>query len=374
MGEKLVNKPFKTIMATLVLGFAQAVAAEPYNLPIQLDYALIKKVVANQLFTGEGGAAEVWKDKHKCSFLKLFNPRISGEGGQIKLLNDVQAQFGTAFGGQCITVLVWDGALETFQKPKISADQSVLSLPVTKANAYDRQGRQLTIDKLQDLIRKVAAPKLAAVKVDLNKSRGDMEKTLTGFLPPEKSEEVKKVLSTLKFGSAEANDDGIKVKMAFDAPIKKESPKPEAPFSDAEQKQWQTTWQEWDGFLAKAINQAASETKSQELRKTLTDILSESRSAFQAGLKAQSPETADPVRVFFTRTWQKLAPQMRTLAKELPEIEGLRYMTFIAATDVIYELENLGAPFGLEISSDGLRKLARMVMAGKQQAEAKRSP
>ncbi len=369
-----MNKPFKTIMATLVLGFAQAVAAEPYNLPIQLDYALIKKVVANQLFTGEGGAAEVWKDKHKCSFLKLFNPRISGEGGQIKLLNDVQAQFGTAFGGQCITVLVWDGALETFQKPKISADQSVLSLPVTKANAYDRQGRQLTIDKLQDLIRKVAAPKLAAVKVDLNKSRGDMEKTLTGFLPPEKSEEVKKVLSTLKFGSAEANDDGIKVKMAFDAPIKKESPKPEAPFSDAEQKQWQTTWQEWDGFLAKAINQAASETKSQELRKTLTDILSESRSAFQAGLKAQSPETADPVRVFFTRTWQKLAPQMRTLAKELPEIEGLRYMTFIAATDVIYELENLGAPFGLEISSDGLRKLARMVMAGKQQAEAKRSP
>jgi hypothetical protein len=37
----------------------------------------------------------------------------------------------------------------------------------------------------------------------------------------------------------------------------------------------------------------------------------------------------------------------------------------------MYELENVGAPFGLEISSDGLRRLARMVMAGKQQAEAK---
>jgi hypothetical protein len=59
------------------------------------------------------------------------------------------------------------------------------------------------------------------------------------------------------------------------------------------------------------------------------------------------------------------------LAKELPEVEGLRYLTFIAATDVMYELENIGAPFGLEVSSDGLRRLARMLMAGKQQAEAK---
>lgn len=366
-----MNKYFLTIAISLLAGVAKTSAADPYNLPIQLDYALIKKAVVSQLFTGEGGAAEVWNDKHKCSFLKLYNPRISGEGGQIKLLNDVQAQFGTALGGQCITVLAWDGALETFQQPTISADQSVLSLPVTKANAYDRQGRQLTIDKLQDLIKRAAEPKLAEVKIDLNKSRGDMERTLTGFLPKENAGEIKKILATLKFSGAEANDEGVNIKLAFDAPLKKVAPKPEAPFTEAEQKQWQANWQEWDGFLSKAINQAASETQSQELRDTLTEILLESRSAFQAGLKAQSPESADPVRVFFTQTWQKLAPQLRTLAKELPEIQGLRYMTFIAATDVIYELENIGAPFGLEVSSDGLRRLARMLMAGKQQAEAK---
>ncbi|MGZ8931652.1 MAG: hypothetical protein ACXW0O_11740, partial [Methylosarcina sp.] len=44
-----------------------------------------------------------------------------------------------------------------------------------------------------------------------------------------------------------------------------------------------------------------------------------------------------------------------------------RYMTFIAATDVIYELENLGRPFGLEISSEGLRRLGRMLIAGQQE-------
>jgi hypothetical protein len=364
-----VNNFFR-ILVICLMGLAKTASADPYNLPIQLDYGLIKKAVVSQLFTGQGGAAEVWNDKHKCSFLRLYNPRISGENGQIKLLNDVQAQFGKAFGGQCIPFIAWDGALETLQQPTISADQSILSLPVTKANAYDKQGRQLEIGQLQDLIRKVAEPKLAQVKVDLNESRGDIERTLTGFLPKENAGEIKQILSTLKFGGAQANDDGIKVNLAFDAPLKKVAPKPEAPFT-AEQKQWQATWQEWDGFLSKAIDQAANETQSPELRDTLTEILLESRSAFQAGLKSHSPESSDPVRVFFTDTWQKLAPHMRTLAKQLPEVEALRYLTFIAATDVMYELESIGAPFGLEVSSDGLRRLARMVMAGKQQAEAK---
>ncbi len=366
-----MNKVFVMITLSLLAGLAPPAYAEPFTLPLQLDYGLIKKAMVNQLFKGEGGGAEVWHDKHKCSFLKLYNPRVSGENGQIKLLNDVQAQFGTGFGGQCITVLAWDGALETFQQPTVSADHKVLSLPVIKANAYDKQGKQLTIDKLQDLIKKVAEPKLAALKVDLNESRDDMERTVAKYLPPEKKDEVNKLLSTLQFGEAEANDQGIKVKLAFDAPLKKVDPKPEAPFTAAEQQQWQTLWTEWDAFLSKTINQAASETQSPELKATLTGILAESRTAFQAGLKSQRPDSADPVRVFFTQTWQKLAPQLKILAKELPEVEGLRYLTFIAVTDVIYELENLGAPFGLEISSDGLRRLARLVMSQKQQqAEA----
>jgi hypothetical protein len=350
-------------------GLNNSVSADPYTLPLHLDYGLIKKAVVSQLFTGEGGGAEIWRDKHKCSYLKLFNPRISGENGQIKLLNDVQAQFGTGFGGQCIPVLAWDGALETFQQPSVSADHTVLSLPVTQANAYDKQGRKLTIDKLQELIKKVAEPKLAAVKVDLNESRDDMERVLMNYLPPENAGEVKQILSTLKFNTAEANEDGINVALSFDAPLKQSAPKPQAPFTAAEQQQWQAIWQEWDGFLNKAINQAASETQSPELRGKLTGILAESRSAFQAGLQAQRPDSADPVRVFFTQTWEKLAPELRTLAKALPEVESLRYVTFIAATDVIYQLENIGAPFGLEVSSDGLRRLARLVMSRNQQAE-----
>ncbi len=367
-----MNKCSVITVFSFLIVFAKNGQADQFTLPVQLDYSLIKKALVTQLYKGTGNTAELWNDKQGCSYLKLSDPQVSGQKGQIKLLNNLQARFGTGLGGQCVTLIEWGGVLETLQQPTIDSAQSVLSLPITKVTATDREGRSVSNNKIQELINRVAEPKLSAVKIDLNESRADIEKTVSEFLPKENAAEVKEMLNTLKFSSADANDNGVAIKLAFNAPAKVEAKKPSAPLSEAEQKQWQANWQEWDAFLSKAIQQASDDAKSPELRDALMEILLESRSAFQAGLKEHDANGDDPVRVFFTQTWQRLAPQLKTLAKELPEIQGLRYMTFIAATDVLYELENIGAPFGLDISSDGLRRLARILIAGKtQHIEAK---
>jgi hypothetical protein len=224
------------------------------------------------------------------------------------------------------------------------------------------------------LIKRFAEPKLGAVKIDLNESRGNIEQTLTHFLPKENAAEVKNIIDSLKFSDVKAGDNSIGINLDFNAPAKMVAAKQPAPaFSEAEQKEWEAAWQQWDAFLSSAIKQASEDTQSQELRETLMEILMDSRAAFQAGLKDHDAEGADPVRVFFTDTWQRLAPVLKTISKELPGIQGLQYITFIAATDVIYELERIGAPFGLDVSSDGLRRLARILIAGKQQqTEAKK--
>ena len=362
-----MNKCSVITVFSFLMIFAKNGVADQFTLPVQLDYSLIKKALITQLYKGAGNTAELWNDRHGCSYLKLSNPEVSGQNGQIKLLNNLQARFGTGLGGQCVTIFEWGGVLETLQQPTINSTQSVLSLPITKVTATDRKGRSVSNDQVQELINRFVEPKLSAVKIDLNESRADIQKTVTEFLPKENAAEVREILNTLKFSSTDANDNGVAIKLAFNAPAKVAAKKPAAPLSDAELKQWQANWQEWDQFLSKAIQQAADDAKSPELRDTLMEILLESRSAFQAGLKEHDANGDDPVRVFFTQTWERLAPQLKTLAKELPEIQGLRYMTFIAATDVLYELENIGAPFGLDISSDGLRKLARILIAGKQQ-------
>ncbi|MDI1230314.1 MAG: hypothetical protein PSV18_09790 [Methylobacter sp.] len=364
-----MHKSFITTAFGLLLLFARNGAADQLSVPVQIDYSLIKKVLVSQLYTGKNTTAELWNDQQGCSYLRLSNPEINGKNSQIQLLNQVQARFGTGLGGQCLTVLEWAGILETFQQPTLDSAHSVLSFPITRVTAYDRDGHHLTINKLQELIKRVAEPKLASVKIDLNQSRGNIEQTLAHFLPKDNAAEVKEILKSLKFNSITAGDNGIGIKLDFNAPAKRVVAEPAAAFSESEQQQWQSAWQQWDVFLSSAIEQASRDTQSPELRETLMGILMDSRTAFQAGLQNHDADSADPVRVFFADTWERLAPALKTIAKELPGIQGLRYLTFIAATDVIYELEKLGAPFGLDISSDGLRRLGRILIAGKQEQQ-----
>lgn len=369
MNKLLVTSVFGLLTITSTIS-----VADQRSIPVQIDYSLIKKVLLTQVYKGLNNSAELWNDRHGCGHLTLSNPELNGQQGQVRMINQVDAKVGTQLGGQCLTLLEWSGTLETLQQPTLDGSNSVLKFPITKATAYDPQGRQLTIDKLQDLIKRFAEPKLSEVKIDLNESRRNIEHTLTGFLPKENIAEVQTLLNSLKFNNVQAGDNGINVKLQFDAPNKLAPKKPEPAFNAAEQQQWQAAWQQWDEFLSSAIKQATNDTQSPEVRETLMEILMDSRAAFQAGLKDQGNTDKDPVRVFFTDTWVRLSPVLKTIGNELPGAQSLKYLTFIAATDVIYELESIGAPFGLDISSDGLRRLARLLIAGKQEAEVKITP
>ena len=170
-----MNKYSVITAFSLLTLFAKNGVADQYTLPVQLDYSLIKKALVTQLYKGAGNTAELWNDKKGCSYLKLSDPQVSGQKGQIKLVNNLQARFGTGLGGQCVTLFEWGGVLETLQQPTINSAQSVLSLPLTKLTATDREGRSVSNDKVQELINRFVEPKLAAVKIDLNESRADIE-------------------------------------------------------------------------------------------------------------------------------------------------------------------------------------------------------
>ena len=159
-----MNKCFVITLFSLLMIFAGSSSANQISVPLQIDYSMIQKIMATQLYTGKGNVAELWNDRQGCSYLKLSDPEINGQNGQVRMLNNVQARFGTGMGGQCLTVLEWAGILETFQQPTLDSGRSVLSFPITKASAYDREGRHLTIDRLQDLIKRFAEPKLGRSK------------------------------------------------------------------------------------------------------------------------------------------------------------------------------------------------------------------
>src|SRR2546425_449244 len=70
----------------------------------------------------------------------------------------------------------------------------------------------------------------------------------------------------------------------------------------------------------------------------------------------------DPVRQLFLRSWDRLHDVVRRAALS-GTLEGraLRYATFLAAGDALAAVDAAGPSLGLEISADGLRRLARLL-------------
>jgi hypothetical protein len=52
---------------------------------------------------------------------------------------------------------------------------------------------------------------------------------------------------------------------------------------------------------------------------------------------------------------------LRDLSDALPGAAAMRYLSFITATDALHAIDDIGPDAGLEISADGLRRLARLV-------------
>lgn len=352
------------LFTTGLLLTAQVGVAREINIPVPMEYGLIKSLLVSQLYTGPDESVRAWKDGKQCSHLDLDHPHISGEQGQVKIQNNVQARIGTSLGGKCMTLVEWSGILQTLQQPTLDASGNVLSFPVTQLNAFDRNGQALNIAQLQSLIKKAAEPKLAALKIDLNQSRPDITKTLLPFIAAENSEELHDTINSLRFNQVKADEKGIVINVGYTATHQADGGLKAAPIlTETELKQWQTLWQGWQSSLEQSIDKAPINNNADASRATLREVLQKAGVAFEQGLTAEYVAENDPVRKFFNSSWDKLAPLLRDASTQLPGNSSLRYVTLIAATDLMYELESIGSPLGLEVSSNGLRKLARSLIA-----------
>ncbi|MEM8942772.1 MAG: transglycosylase SLT domain-containing protein [Pseudomonadota bacterium] len=106
------------------------------------------------------------------------------------------------------------------------------------------------------------------------------------------------------------------------------------------------------------------EGKTQELRDALLDALIESRYRLRDALAETPTEGDDLVRDWFLQSWRSLAPSLRKIGAEQVQQQHLLLLSVIAATDALSALDKLGPSFGLDVSTDGLRRLARMINDG----------
>jgi hypothetical protein len=341
-------------------------AATDVTVPLQLEHAFIESLLRAQVYNAPGGTLRPWDDESGCNYLVLSDPQVDTHQGKLRIRSTGEARVGTAFAGQCLLLAQWNGVLETLEDLTLEPGKPVLHVRVADSRLLSAQGQpEKASDLLWQRVKEHVHPQLETMTVDLAAPMADVKAMLPLFLPNRDTEAIQKILDTVAFTAVDANEQGVRAQLRIDVASAAAPPAPTAPepqLSAEEAAAWQAYLDNWDAFFTYVMKHAAADFADAALQSELLEVLLDTRYALADALTKPAPAHFDPVRQIFLDTWNRLAPLLRRVAAGQTRVAiRLEYLGFITATDALQALDQLGPAVGVDVSMDGLRRLARIV-------------
>jgi hypothetical protein len=295
----------------------------------------------------------------------LSDPKVDVVEERLRIFSVVHATIGVAVAGRCLHFKTWDGTIEVLERPRLAARAAIVEFEVIDSNLYGAGGTKEATGTVWDWVKRFVHPQLEAVRVDLQEALADLRGALPLLLDQTDLAAVQRLIDSVALADARVVATGLEVALhlnvAVAAALPGATPAPEPTLTEDELARWEEAWRAWDAFLTFLVKRAGGDAGTQELRRELAVVLLEGRYEFLDALAATRDGTPDPVRAFFVRAWSQLVPLLRDLSSGMAGEAALRYVSFIAAADALAAIDAVGPEVGVEISTDGLRRLARIV-------------
>ena len=338
-------------------------------MPIAFDVDFLTTLVLDTVFTEADQTARVWADASGCNSLTLSSPTVSADHQGLHILSRGEGRAGTPVGTNCLLPIAWDGLVEIVEKPRLSADAGAIEFEVSDSNLYKEDRQPALQTTIWNWVKKYAHPRMNRVRIDLNPALDDLRSLIPGFLPANAGEDVRRIVDSLRLSAVAPSENGISATLAFEVGPAQPgvAPAEELPLTDEELLALQASWRRWDAFITFIIKHTALATPDSARRDELFDILLETRYTLLDALTQTELGAGDPVRELFLAAWQRLAPIMGAVSSDLGDQRGLQFLSFIAAADALKALDHIGPAVGWEVSTDALRRMARMMLPSVQE-------
>jgi hypothetical protein len=338
-----------------------AVKAETVTIPIFLDYQQFQLLMIRDNFEGPNNTAQYLLDDNGCTIITFSEPRMTTEGELLRVDAKILAKIGVPAIGSCKVITRWTGRTAVTGKPTLVKDQPLsVKFKVQEARLYDQTGKLLKDGLVLQTVKEQLHFLLSRYKLDLKPETDPFKALLPYFLTHYPVGPLTKMIDSLRIGHLVLRSNGLAIQLLIDfEPFTKGVPEPT--LGENEIQRIEQRYQSWDAFLTFVIKEVATTTRSEELRSLLLEILLYARYQFKSILREPQKCTDDPIRQLFIRSWERLMPVMREISIHSPEQNLLPYLSFITAADALNALDRLGPSVGLDISTDGLRRLARIL-------------
>lgn len=365
----MIENTFKSFVVSvlLLLLLASAGRAEQVVLPLTLDYKLLTSLIKREAFPGKNSSAAIVGRPGDCTYLGISEPQFSEAGKFVRLEMRLAIRVGTELGRECLVPVEWQGYLTLLQQPVF--DDRTFSLTFrtvdSSLSTLSRQPAAIT-DFLWEFAKPLVYQHLQRVRFDLAPPVQEVRDFLAPLFHEQARQATLAMLDSLRGGNLAVDSDGVRVELQAEVEgvyVAKEGEQVES-LSPAERQQLISLWETWDVLLVRLITLLAAHTLSPEDQQLLTNVLLDTRYVFVEALE-DNDLTKDFVRIQFVRAWRQLAPVFRRQIYGQSSDNSLGYLAFFTAADALLALDRMGPTLGIEISQQGLLRLAVM-LTGKE--------
>ena len=358
------------LVLTLLLGPVLALmpnalwAAPTITVPLTVDWPHLEQRIAEQLGLDAEGRGRLQSDR--CNLTDLSDLQLAVVEQRLELSLAVTVFTGLELAGSCRGPGPVHGRLQLEMRPGIDQGADAVVFQPTGAEFRRPDGAPGLLSRPSRLLADaLILPRLAAVKIDVAALLAALDRLVESVLPPS-DQQRPRLAERGRLSEVGLVDEGLTVGIALSVnrPAPSATPPPALlPLDVQEQADWQRVEDELDGFLSVLIARMASQAEDRSLQLDFLALLLDSRQRIAEAL-TQDSAGEDPVRDLFIEAWTGLRPLLARLeAINVADDKDLRLAGFIAAGDLLTALDALGPEFGLDISKDGLRQLARLLLA-----------
>jgi len=350
----------RALLASLALWVALPAAATEVRVPVRLDPSFLGRLLEAQVFSAPGATLRL-HGAGRCSEAVLSAPSVEIEPARVRLRSEAVAHGGLAIGGaRCWRLFSWDGALAAVQEPYLDADGRSVRFRVIDSALEPRSWTLLPQERLWGWMRPALHPHLERLRVDLGPALDDLRRVLPLFVRREDATQAARLADSFALASVRVDADAVVIEVRFEVDAAPAPAAPETPLGPEELAALRDSLRRVDAFLTFVVKHAGRDAGAAALRSELLELLLDARYELVLALAEPAPPGGgDRVRALFLRTWARLAPLLRQVDAEVSAESALRYLSFVAAGDALAALDAATPAFGFELSSDGLRRLAR---------------
>ncbi len=348
-----------------------AANAKEIRIPISLDYQLLTALVRQSSYTGPETTAELLNEGAGCIRLILSNPDFSGGDSAVHFSSDLYLHVGTPVGGTCLMPYEWEGSIAVSQMPQLNNETWELTFKTVDLTVYSSDNAPVrSLNLIWDRLLPVIDSYMQGFSITLTPPVEDLKNLILPLFKAEAQREAEMLLHSIRPGSIDVDTVGLTVNVIADAAEVDAQANTDVieKMTDAELESFLEFWETWDSLLIYLVSLLAEQHLTESEKSSLITLILDTRYEFMTRVNDRTTGR-DFVRDQFVEGWAELSQIFRKYYLHNPEESGLGYLSFITAADALVILDELGPTFGIEISRNGLIRLARILGGEKLELE-----